>query len=265
VDWISKEFLIAIIGALTIALVAICVSSPPVPSQAPKVQPQSEACNGIDIDHPSANTPASVIEHCREQNAQPRKDEAFEMIPYVGIRPGEGLLVLFTLLLWWSTRDLVVESRKTAERQLRAYISVEIGQHTLQNKALRFEFRPVVVNNGDTPASNVTIASNLGLVPPIIPPNFDYSAPKPDPATASVATIAAKKDKFHQVVYYRKLTRAELRLIKKNELVFHLFGTVFYKDIFKRDRITNFSFRINVFGRRGGTFWGSTERHNDTT
>ena len=33
-----------------------------------------------------------------------------------------GLLAIATALLWWSTRELVTETRDTAQRQLRAYI-----------------------------------------------------------------------------------------------------------------------------------------------
>lgn len=147
---------------------------------------------------------------------------------------------------------------------MRAYISVEPGQNTLQNRLLRFEFRPIVVNNGITPASNVRIASNLGLVSPVIPPNFNFSLAKPD-ENASVATIAAHKNQFHQTVYQRKLTRTELRLIKKNELIFHLYGTVYYSDIFDKHRTTNFSFRITVFNKRVVPFWGTTNRNNNAT
>jgi hypothetical protein len=146
-------------------------ASPLISDHAPTVQSQSESLGQRSLS-PTKGT---------------GNDEAFE-IPYIGIKTGEALLALFTLLLWWSTRDLVLESRKTAERQLRAYISVEIGQFTLQNKVLRFEFRPVIVNNGETPASNVMIGSKLALVPPIIPPNFDYSVPKPDLAFASAVS-----------------------------------------------------------------------------
>jgi hypothetical protein len=247
VDWISREFLLAVVGSLAITVLILLFLPHPPLAHAPNANTCGEACNSTGGVHSSDGRP----------------DESFE-IPYIGIKIGEALLALFTLLLWWSTRDLVKESRRTAERQLRAYLSVETGTVTFQRKALRFEFRPVVFNNGDTPASDVMIVSSLGLVHPQIPPNFDYTLPMPG-NNVSVATIAAHKDKFHQAVFGRKATTAELRLIKKNELVFHLYGTVHYKDIFKIDRTTNFSFRINVFGRRAGTFWGSTERHNDTT
>jgi hypothetical protein len=180
------------------------------------------------------------------------------------------VLAISTIGLWLATNKLWEAGERqlrhlseTAAMELRAYISVEFGQNTLQNKATRFEFRPVVVNNGSTPASDVRIASNLGLVPPAIPPNFDYEIPKP--MDGSVATLAAHRDKFHQVIFHRKATRAELRLIKKGQLIFHLYGTVFYTDVFDIERKTNFSFRIVVFGKRAAPFWGATERNNNTT
>ena len=46
----------------------------------------------------------------------------------------DTLLVLFTFTLWWATRDLVKGAEATAERELRAYISVEPGQTFRQSK-----------------------------------------------------------------------------------------------------------------------------------
>jgi hypothetical protein len=197
-------------------------------------------------------------------------NDAFERYEKLIIGGFTIVLAVSTIGLWLATNKLWEAGERqlkhlgeTAAMELRAYVSVENGANTLQFKATRFEFRPVVVNNGTTPAGNVTIASNLGLVSPIIPTNFDYELSKP--TDGSVATLAAHKDKFHQVVFHRKATRAELRLIKKGELIFHLYGTVFYSDIFNIERRTNFSFRIMVFGKRAAPFWGATERNNNTT
>jgi hypothetical protein len=40
-----------------------------------------------------------------------------------GLRPGEVMLVLFTVLLWLSTADIADTAKDTAQRQLRAYVS----------------------------------------------------------------------------------------------------------------------------------------------
>jgi|SRR5277367_4440475 len=41
----------------------------------------------------------------------------------IGIKPGEALLALITVLVWLAIRDLVKTSKDTAQRQLRAYVS----------------------------------------------------------------------------------------------------------------------------------------------
>ncbi len=109
-DWISKELLLAVIFSLSVALIAV-VLGPPLPKleQTPHVQSQSEPGNSSEQQSKGAD--ATIIEKGRKQQDNHRSDEAFE-IPYIGIRTGEGLLVLFTLLLWWSTRALVKNLEK---------------------------------------------------------------------------------------------------------------------------------------------------------
>jgi hypothetical protein len=70
---------------------------------------------------------------------------------FLGIKPGEALLALITVLLWLATRDLVDASKSTAERQLRAYIGL-IGHDMHWD---RHEFVIVIRNDGQTPARQV--------------------------------------------------------------------------------------------------------------
>jgi hypothetical protein len=60
---------------------------------------------------------------------------------------------------------------RNGRRQLRAYLPVEPGTTFRQSKKHRakFEFRPTVVNNGQTPASNVKILSKVDFGSPSIP------------------------------------------------------------------------------------------------
>jgi hypothetical protein len=70
-----------------------------------------------------------------------------------GVRIGEGLLVLVTLGLVAATIWLVLDGRKNAQRQLRAYISHQpLGAGFDQGQLFYFEW-----NAGQTPARDVAM------------------------------------------------------------------------------------------------------------
>jgi hypothetical protein len=181
----------------------------------------------------------------------------------LGVKYGEWLLFLATAWLAGATWRLVKGADNTAERQLRAYVSVESGANGRQRKGYKFDFRPVLTNNGVTPAEDVQILSNVGLAPPIIPENFDYSLRVA--ANPSVTTIGPRQGRVHAAIFHRPLSVAELRKIVKGEMGFHVYGTVSYRDIFKNQRRTNFSFVILVPKKSQSSYWHYTERNNDAT
>jgi hypothetical protein len=133
-----------------------------------------------------------------------------------------------------------------------------------RKRNFKFEFRPNVVNNGKTPASNVRIVSLIDFKNPIIPPNFDFMIHLPPQSPAgSIATIGPGKEKFHSSILVRQLTWAELREHAKGVKWFHVWGQVTYEDIFKIERHTYFSFRILIPTRKSeSVLWLATDRHN---
>jgi hypothetical protein len=178
------------------------------------------------------------------------------------VKYGEWLLFAATMGLWWATWRLVKGADETSERQLRAYVSVEAGAMFRQSKRkrLKFEFRPIIVNNGTTPAKDVRVVSFIRNVPPAIPDNFDYRLSH---ITGSVTTIGPRQSRFHSVVASRNLTIAELREIQGGTNVFHAYGTVIYTDIFGISRTTNFSFIIFPGKSSQAAVWHYTAKNND--
>jgi hypothetical protein len=184
----------------------------------------------------------------------------------LGIKYGEWLLFAATMGLWFATWQLVKGADRTAERQLRAYISVEPGDVFWQNgkRKVRFEFRPVLINNGTTPAKEVTVVSNIWITAPNIATNFNYNLVRVSNPLASVVSIGSQKSKFHSAVFFRKVTLAEAKALLKGAATFHIFGKVEYMDIFDKKRTTNFSFLIFIGRRHESNIWHSTENHNDS-
>jgi hypothetical protein len=58
-----------------------------------------------------------------------------------------------------TNKTVLDNQRDFWSRQLRAYISVDIGIYRRQNNKLRFEFRPVPANNGNILGNNVRVLS----------------------------------------------------------------------------------------------------------
>jgi hypothetical protein len=76
--------------------------------------------------------------------------------------------------------DSVTIFKERMAQQMRAYITVLVGQAFYQERAknIRFEARPAVVNSGLTPAHKVRFAAKADILPVPIPADFAYPIPK---------------------------------------------------------------------------------------
>jgi hypothetical protein len=160
---VPRELLWALIGALVIAIVALWPTQYPY-RQAPKINAQHQTENGISGTDPAQHRPAPQVDPSREYERQHSGQNAAE-ISILGIKPGEWLLSIVTLMLWGATVGLVRSAERTAERQLRAYFDlksasvldfVENGQPVVM---LGFE------NVGETPAKDVVCRLHTQIRP----------------------------------------------------------------------------------------------------
>jgi hypothetical protein len=145
----SKAFLGALCFCLAIALGTVLLSPP---YQAPQIEakdhPDSRLEGQINRDHAEATPkPGGNIK------ADHRGDEPTEFWTILGrrVKITDTLLVLFTFTLFWATRDLVIEGRRTAERQLRAYPGV-VGASVEIHNNRNFHIAVEIVNTSTTPA-----------------------------------------------------------------------------------------------------------------
>ena len=95
---------------------------------------------------------------------------------------GTGFIALFTIVLafatgflWLSTRNLVIDAKQTAERQLRAYVFVQPTQTNITDDTISIRY--VFQNTGQTPAYDVRHASKLEILPEPLPPGFKFVSP----------------------------------------------------------------------------------------
>jgi hypothetical protein len=121
-------------------------------SQAPQVQPQHQTENGIRRNDLSDRGPPSQTSG--EQQGE-RGSKHVSDVTILGVKPGEWLLSIITLMLWGATVRLVREGKKTAERQLRAYVSI-VGGHIkviqMDSGHLYIRGNLELKNSGQTPA-----------------------------------------------------------------------------------------------------------------
>jgi hypothetical protein len=118
--------------------------------QAPKVQPQHQAENGVGGNNSTNHGPAAQVNPSSEQRRE-RSSEHVAEITILGVKPGEWLLSIATLMLWAATVGLVRGADRTAERQLRPYVHASNAQFIWDDIGAR-----VIVecsNSGETPAT----------------------------------------------------------------------------------------------------------------
>lgn len=93
------------------------------------------------------------------------------------------------------TMRLGIEQSATTRAQLRAYLSVVIGLGVNQDRVreLKFEAKPFILNNGETPAYNVRVRIKAEILTDVQIPNFVFIEPPDVPQ--SQASIGPKENR----------------------------------------------------------------------
>ena len=137
------------------------------------------------------------------------------------------------------SKEMAARQKILGETQLRAYLSVLIGDALYQDSRLRFEARPRLVNTGSTPARNVRWRIKCAILPNELPPNFrfDISGPRKGsgfiPQGQSVQMQSAVEARIPDGDVLTTKTGGEQSL--------HVWGYVIYEDIFRRTHRTTFA------------------------
>jgi hypothetical protein len=183
---------------------------------------------------------------------------------------GTAALACFTMLLWLSTkklaedavdnaqrqstemRDSLAVAREsaeaaeatanvmmdTAQRQLRAYVSVDSASR-LDDIDGRPVFEVRLVNAGQTPAYQVVSWIGIAfreylLTSPLVRPEANEQAPR--------SSVGPKALFFSRIVGRTALTAEHQALLDQHERVIYVHGGVTYKDTFGFDRHLNYAF-----------------------
>jgi hypothetical protein len=153
---------------------------------------------------------------------------------------------------------------RTAQAELRAYLSIGIGQATFQerDKGLRFEGRPILTNNGHTPAHNVSYKASAAILPNPPPSNFPF----PLVTEQSGGATLGSGDHFILNAVVEDFVPDEdvPKIMAGKDLALYVWGIVTYNDIFEEKRETCFFQCLTWLPN--GEIWGRHMRtHNRAT
>jgi hypothetical protein len=227
---LPREFLFAVIAGLAIALIAVWPSH------------QDLIDRGLGV----RTEPQTLLQTSNqtEKSNSLRMGEAENAHEFLGIKPGEWFLGVVTLMLWVATTNLVKEAKSTSERQLRAYVYLEIANFkytTTGDWEIKFRFK----NFGRTPAHNVVLTSILKVV--------DWNGDDteiPIPKRKEHLGSMAPRGDFYDFQDELEGT-ATLAEIKTGSKAIFLVGTIQYDIVYEpHGRITNFRYLIG--GDMGG-------------
>ncbi|SDS05625.1 hypothetical protein [Bradyrhizobium canariense] len=232
---VPRELLWAIIGAQAIAIIALWPTYYPY-RQAPKVDAQHQSENGISSANPAEDRPATQVNPSGKYESQHSGEDASE-ISILGIKPGEWLLSIVTLMLWGATVGLVRSADRTAERQLRAYFDLrgttvedfEVGK--LPNVILQFK------NVGQTPAIDVVLRMSVQVR------DFVDEPGETDPTVTpggSKSTIGRDGSLISHLRMSEPLSRYSFEAVRNDKAAFFAWGIVRYSDVYGHRRYLRF-------------------------
>lgn len=149
------------------------------------------------------------------------------------------LLFVATLALWLATRRLVRSAEKTAERQLRAYVSIDGA--AIMNVASGQTPKAVIdfKNFGQTPAYNVTHWQVI-TKPQIFHQSDDPFRLPPADLYRSNAIIGPTSGMKMCSTANRHLTDEEFTGLADGTLAMYVFGEIRYRDAFGEDRFMRY-------------------------
>lgn len=259
---------------LPLALFTACVfAESQSPQQAPSVSPENQSernpkaqqkANGPEIDHqqrapvlPTAATPAQHQQPAKRAGEGEQEGAEFWSVLGLKLKITDTLLVIFTGLLfvatwrlWKATDRLVTGAEATAQRELRAYVSVDPFD-IKDDKGINIPNKVAVriLNSGKTPAHKLSqwTGSEIKEFPLL----SELKKPSSDLQIGlSVSVLNPQSERLMIVEYPVDNMIREMAKVENGQTAFYVWGEVHYCDIFDTEHITKFAFYIGKDGLR---------------
>ena len=153
-----------------------------------------------------------------------------------------AVLAVATIVLALVTIDLARTARKTAQQQLRAYVAARAESVSSFGPDVPVGIRFRMTNHGQTPAHDVSQTATIAILSHPLPPNFNF--PPPPTPTPSKFVLHPGASFDAGVVAPRPFTGDEIVQATSNDFRIYLYGSVTYRDAFKKHRETTFCVSI---------------------
>jgi hypothetical protein len=160
-----------------------------------------------------------------------------------------GVLALFTAFLWVATQCLVRESKRSSERQLRAYVGVVYPEIRIDGSKLIAWFD--YCNAGQTPARNVELKVSAEIFDGgIDDPPWREAGTHRDKGKGGVMVPSttwqkycpvSEQDRPDKLVQFNKRLQADITSDPPKQRIW-LWGTITYTDIFEKHNVVQFRF-----------------------
>jgi hypothetical protein len=240
---VPRELLWAIIFSLAVFVIALWPSHYPY-GQAPQIDSQQKSENTISSNDPADKRPATQIYGSGEAQDQKGSERGAEFAP-LGIKPGEWLLGIATLLLWGATVRLVKGAERTTQQQLRAYVFVKNGRvDRLSDSKLRADI--TLENGGQTPAYDLIYKGRTFIVPPENPDDLGAF-------TEDIVIVGPRSPSPIYIVSRAPFTIENQYAYAAGTLKIFVRGAIQYRDAFDSIQTTEFGFEVfgDVWGSKG--------------
>jgi hypothetical protein len=165
----------------------------------------------------------------------------------IGLVTITGTLAIYTGLLWRSTRDLVADAKDTSQRQLRAYVHPDTitlyDGSTLNPPRMNKANFPGVVfvwrNTGETPAKDIVVWSKVA----VFAVRNEGKVKAPSSLQKEYPNTLGRGITGNRSLWYRRaLAPQQAADIGAGRLGVYFYGRIEYRDIFAKNRWTNFKF-----------------------
>jgi len=231
-DWISILFFIAL---LNVAAAIVDITAP-----GPKNQPAKSESNHSD---------KNEEEEGEKRPLWVRIWDSSDKLSTLAIALFNGLLVYVTFRLVTSTDKLWIagerqlyQSRRSSERQLRAYVSATPRRVYNFSSSVAIEISFEMINHGRTPAYDVTTLTKVDTLPYPLTDNFDPRVPD-TPPKASRSVLFPNQTRYGRGLMKRVLDHKQIgEITKATDVRLYIIGVVKYKDTFDVPHTTRFCY-----------------------
>ncbi len=163
------------------------------------------------------------------------------------------------------TTEIGRTQREFGQMQMRAYLTVIYGLTVPQDDTTGHfaEIRFQLINNGHTPAYEVSYKADAGVLPFPLPD--DFSLPIRDFPISSKSVVGPGQNLVISCIIRDRLSPEQIeQCLQGNSLRLYMWGIATYRDAFNTARQTTFSQSV-VWMRNGHSMGVNTRRHNEAT